>query len=176
MDDFVAIIFAELRDGGLNDPRRLDDRATSFPDYVRAEVRRGILRVQMLVTPSPELRHLLVGLPVMSASRYHKVGKELEAIAFTPAQLEVARQLQEIWQEPPERSDSVKYRCAMEACDLMLWFSVTPPTGTAEGPFQKIATHIYSAVIGHEPTDMKRSCDRVLKKRRRYASAASNRP
>jgi hypothetical protein len=176
MDDFVAAIFDELETCGLNDPRPLAQRGTlPLEDYLRSEVRRSIERVQTLTNPPADLRNLFDSLPPRPMSYYRRIAKELEAVAFLPSQIDALRQLQAIEQEPPERGDALKYRCAAEAYYLMDLFSSKPPTGTFEGPFQTIAGVLYNAVTGCEPTDMKRSCDRVLE-RRRYAEVVSNRP
>jgi hypothetical protein len=175
MDDFVAAILDELKGYGLNDPRALARRVSPLDDYLRVEVRRSIERVRTLTNPPAELRNLFDSLPPQPMSYYRRIAKELEAVAFLPSQIAALRQLQAIEQEPPERGDALKYRCAAEAYYLMDLFSSKPPTGTAEGPFQIITGVLYNAVTSREPTDMKRSCDRVLEHRRRYASTVSNR-
>lgn len=178
MDDFVTAIADELKACGLNDPRTSDaQRVSPLEDHLRAEIGRSIERVRTLSNPPANLRNLFDSLlPPRPMSYYRKTAKELEAVAFLPSQIAALRQLQAIEQELPERSDALKHRCAAEAYYLMDLFSSKPATGTAEGPFQVIAGVLYSAVTGREPTDMKRSCDRVLEYRRRYASAVSNRP
>ena len=69
-------------------------------------------------------------------------------------------------QEPSERADDLKHRCAAEAHYLMEQFSPKKITGTEGGAFRVIAAKPYEAATGGMKADMKRRCDSVLRNRR----------
>jgi len=164
---FVTLIVAELKEGGsLNDPRPYD-RSLPLSDYVLCEVQRSLHRVCKLLTDKRSTD--------ITLSDYRRAAKALRKVAFTDEQRTAISQLEDVWQEPPEHADALKYHCAAEAYFLMECFSAKEPTGSEEGPFQAIAAYIYEAVTGLASSDMKRSCALVLRDRRRTPNRFSKR-
>jgi hypothetical protein len=165
----VALIIDELKYGGtFNDPRHPEDCRTSLADHVRYEAQRSLNRVRLLQTYKwPDDVP-----PAPTTADFRKAAKALRKVAFTEEQRAAINQLEAVWQEPPEHANALKYYCAAEAYFLMEMFAAKAPTGSAGGPFQKIATAIYEAVTGKREgdkmADVKRSCDLVLRSRRRF--------
>jgi hypothetical protein len=202
--DLVADIVAQLRRGGplrdprlppvdKEDPRRfleaMRDRPEQFADprtlpaHARFEVQRSIDRILFLQTYKPPRQ-----LP--AASDFRRAAAMLRRIAITAEQIKRAGAVEPdghrhgfeaVWQEPPERGWSpLEYRCAVEAFDLMTFFSAKPPVSTARdtkksiGPrkrkrftsFQVIAALLYQATACCKPShNLEHACDRVLRER-----------
>jgi hypothetical protein len=176
----VKAIVAVLEEGGpVNDPRPYD-RSISLSDHVRNEVHRSLNRIRMLrtykpstegtaETKTPDGKFVIqkVERPNLTLADCREAAKTLRKVAFTEEQREAIRQLEAVWQGPPEHADALKYHCAKEMYFLMEGFSATEPTGSDEGPFQTGAASIYEAVTGSPPSTMKRSCALVLRERQR---------
>jgi hypothetical protein len=175
----------------LNEELRDLEKAAkiSVAAHARTEARRSIERVRLLRTYKPpaevevetkiagKLVKRRVALPKLTLSDFRKATKALRKVAFTEAQQTAVRQLEAVRQEPPERADALKYYCAAEAYFLMQCFSVVAPTGYEGGSFLTIACLIHDAVTGRtiSAIGMKRSCDLVLRNRRKYAPTRSKR-
>jgi hypothetical protein len=162
----AAVIVDELEKGGaLNDPRHYS-RPIPLSEHVRNEVRRSLARVRMLrayksATSDPTL------------ADFRAAARGLRKVAFTDEQQTAIQQLEAVRQEPPERADALKYRCAAEMYFLMEGFSAKGPTGSDGGPFQTGTGYIYEAVTGRASQDMKRACALVLRERRRPSDRIS---
>jgi hypothetical protein len=177
----------------LNEELRDLEKAAniSLAAHARTEVQRSIERIRLLRTYKPpaevevegeikiagKLVKRRVALPKLTLSDFRKAAKALRKVAFTEAQQTAVRQLEAVWQEPPERADALKHYCAAEAYFLMQCFSVVAPTGYEGGSFLTIACLIHDAVTGRtiSAIGMKRSCDLVLRNRRKYAPTRSKR-
>jgi hypothetical protein len=161
----------------------------SLAAHARTEARRSIERVRLRRTyklpaeieveikSAGKLVKRQIALPKLTLSDFRKAAKALRKVAFTEAQQTAVRQLEAVWQEPPERAGALKHYCAAEAYFLMQCFSVVAPTGYEGGSFLTIACLIHDAVTGRtiSAIGMKRSCDLVLGNRRRYAPTRSKR-
>jgi hypothetical protein len=168
--ELVASIIDEPKDdAALNEPRRWEAKhPMPLDDYAQWEVQRSMDRRRLLqdfkwpddVPPAP------------TAADFRKAAKALRNVAFTQEQQAIVRQLEAVEREPPEHANALKYHCAAEAYFLMEMFAPKAPTGSAGGPFPKIAGTIYEALTsqreGDAGADMKRSCDLVLRNRRRF--------
>jgi hypothetical protein len=152
--EFIDAIIKELGGDAIEDPRKLANRTASLDRYVRAEVRREINRLR-----SPQT--VLFDLP--TAADIRKARETLDRL-LPPA---VVAGLQAIWQEQPERSNELKYRCASGAWYLMESFSRSERTSAEDGPFRVITQLLYSATTGeHDVNIIMRVCDWILQKRR----------
>jgi hypothetical protein len=151
--EFINAIVKELGGEAIEDPRNLANRTASLDRYVRAEVRREINRLR---SPQP----VLFDLP--TAADIRKAQETLDRL-LPPT---VVAGLQAIWQEPPERSNELKYRCASGAWYLMESFSRRERTSTQDGPFHVITRLLYSAATGEHDVNIMRVCDWILQKRR----------
>jgi hypothetical protein len=126
-------------------------------------------------TKTPDGKFVIqkVGRPNLTLSDYRRAARALRKVAFTDEQRTAIQQLEAVRQEPPERADALKYRCAAEMYFLMEGFSAKEPTGSDGGPFQTGAEYIYEAVTGRASQDMKRACALVLRERRRPSNRIS---
>jgi hypothetical protein len=151
--EYIDAIIKELGGEAIEDPRKLSNRTASLDRYVRAEVRREINRLR-----SPQT--VLFDLP--TAADIRKARETLDRL-LPPT---VVAGLQAIWQEQPERSNELKYRCASGAWYLMEGFSRSERTSTEDGPFGVITQLLYSATTGEHDINIIRVCDWILQKRR----------
>jgi len=151
--EFIDAIVKELGGETIEDLRKLANRTASLDRYVRAEVRREINRLR---SPQP----VLFDLPTVADIR--KAQETLDRL-LPPS---VVAGLQAIWQEPPERSHELKYRCAPGAWYLMESFSRSERTSTQDGAFHVIAQLLYGAATGEHDVNITRVCDWILQKRR----------
>jgi hypothetical protein len=172
MDEAIATIIECLKEGVLNDPRGAEHRTPPLEDHVKTEVRRSIEGMRLDV---PELPPEHASKVEAQAAALHAAGKAqrayvkaLRKAGLTALADHVAHTL---WQEPPERADTLKYACAAEAFYLLEMFAKAPPTGTEGGPFRMIAATLYEAATGESEPDMKRACAFVLDSRRRFRYA-----
>jgi hypothetical protein len=146
----------------------------SLADYLQREVQRSLDRVRLLstyITSTDEQgrEHRFPVPPVRTLADYRQAAKALRKVAFTETQRAAARQLEDVEQEPPERSNPSKHYCAAEAYFLMELFSgEAKPSTYSEGAFRTIAVLICEAVSGEAQVDLERACETVLHSRRRF--------
>jgi hypothetical protein len=166
----VASIVEELEKGGTlrNMRPHLDE------GRLTREAQRSIERVRRLHTTKLPNGYLdetgkWVELPKRTAADYHKAGKAVRKLGLT----ELADRWETVRQTPPPRADALKYRCALEAFDLMT-FSAKKPTGYR---VRIIAALIHEGVTGkYTDVDMKRSAELVVTDRRKHHPQAFMRP
>jgi len=151
--EFINAIVKELGGDAIEDPRNLANRVAPLDRYVRAEVRRELNRLR---SPQP----VLFDLP--TAADVRKAQETLDRL-LPPT---VVAGLQAIWQEPPERNNELKYRCASGAWYLMESFSRSERTSTQDGPFHVISQLLYIAATGEGDVNIVRVCDWILQKRK----------
>jgi hypothetical protein len=65
---------------------------------------------------------------------------------------------------PSKNTDVIKASCAVTSFRLIIMLSVKPPTTTAHGPMQAIASLLYTLATGERDADMKRACDTCVKR------------
>jgi hypothetical protein len=153
--DAVEAIVTALEARGLNDPRKLDGRATPLKEYVHSEANRSWDRVRLSVPDHPKV----------TAAAMRQLGKLLLREPGVRQLLGISELWAKIYsraeQEPPEGSNLFKHTCAAEAFFLLETFTEKKPIGD-------VVQTIASLLHGGENVDVERASKRVLRNRRKF--------